>query len=174
MAVVLGCATSGEAQTERVIKVPDGPRFTFLVPMGYSFEAENKSDGSIRISMENPVWDISMQALLAVERDPNVTKRSWQENRLVSFIAHALQLSQEDDYVFQSLPVSSGSGVYCVFTAQGAQALKPGERASGSHYTGGLRGWPGCVLVFAIISPDKTSPEYQEAIDVFSQHVTRH
>jgi hypothetical protein len=123
--------------------------------------------------MENPVWDISIMGLIALEPDKSINQRAWQENKLVTFIASAMQLSREDDYTFHPLPVDKGSGVFCVFTAQGATPPRPGEKVSGACYTGGLKAWPGCLVIFRIISPDKSSPEYQEALDFFSYSVTK-
>jgi hypothetical protein len=166
-------AGSGFAQTEKLVKLPAGPKVNILVPMGYSFESKLNTDGSVQFVMENPVWDIHIQGLVAAERDPNITKRAWQEDKLVTFVATAMQLAKEDDYTFHPLPVESGSGVYCLFTAQDATPPKPGEKNSGSYFTGGLKAWPGCVVIFRIVSPDKSSPEYQEAMDLFSYYVTK-
>lgn len=141
--------------------------------MGYSFETKNNDDGSIAIRMENPVWNIRIDALVARESDPRVTDREWQQSKLMTFVAEALSIAEESDYRFHPLPALSGTGIYCVFTAHGAPDPPPGENVPGSRYTGGLKAWPGCVVIFRIISGDASSPEYQEAVQVFTHSFTK-
>jgi hypothetical protein len=123
--------------------------------------------------MENPVWGITIDALIALEKNPAVTTREWQQSKLISFVADALAISKETGYDFQPLPLTSGTGVYCMFQADGAPKPKPGESIPNSHLTGGLKAWKGCIVIMRIVSADVTSPEYREAFETLVSGITK-
>lgn len=159
------------AQTQKLVAIRGGPKVSIVAPMGYSYETKVNIDGSVAVHMENPVWAITIDVLIAQENDPAITTREWQQNKLISFVAGVLADSKQTDYDFQPLP--GGSGVYCVFQAAGAPKPKPGETIPNTHLTGGLKAWKGCVVITRILSADTTSPEYQEALETFATGIKK-
>ena len=134
--------------------------------MGYSFEVQNNAEGSTLVKMENPVWRINIQALIAADRSPQVTQREWQQSKLISFVSKAMTVANETDYNFQPLSLSQGTGIYCQFSAGGKE---PGSGDAEVYLTGGLKAWPGTVVIFRIVSDDVKSDEFREAFSVFTQ-----
>jgi hypothetical protein len=165
-------AGSMVAQTDRFVKFPNGPQLNFTVPMGYSFEARNNSDGSVGIHLDNPVWGIEIFAIVASERDPAVTTREWQESMLINHIAQHLSRARETDYGFKRLTPAKGTGIFCTFTSLGAGQVAAPQPGLSTHVTGGIKTWPGRVVLFHIFSNGVTSAEYQEAFDLFSWSFT--
>jgi hypothetical protein len=167
------CAAVASAQTDKFVQFPGGPKLNFTVPMGYSFEAKNNADGSVGLKMENPVWNIVIHAVIAVENDPEAGTRKWQESMLISHVAAQFSQAQQTDYEFVPLTPIKGSGIYCVFSALGADRAGgetlPGES---THVTSGIKTWPGRAVLFRIFSNGVTSEEYREAFDLFSWSFT--
>lgn len=165
-------AVSVSAQTDHFVQFPGGPKINFTVPMGYSFEARNNTDGSVGIKMENPVWGIGIFVIIASEPEPAVTTRTWQQSTLISHIAQHMSRARESDYVFKPLTPIKGTGIYCVFSAvEPGEVVEPGPGQS-THVTGGIKAWPGRVILFHIFSNGVKSEEYQEAFDLFSWSFT--
>lgn len=165
-------AVSAPAQTDRFVQFPSGPKINLTVPMGYSFEAHNDPDGNVGIKMENPVWGIVIYAIVAADPDPAVTTWAWQQSKLVGHIAQHLSRAQESDYAFKPLTPIKGTGIYCVFSAPGAEQEGPVGPGLATHVTGGIKAWPGRVILFHIFSIGVKSEEYVEAFDLFSWSFT--
>ena len=163
--VALGGTTL--AQTQRLLTLPSGPKLLVTVPMGYSYEAEIAPNGNAVVKMENPVWEITVSAVVAMESDPEITTSEWQRNFLIGRLADVLPDAREADYNFKPFNPRSGTGLYCVFTDAD---LKEGDRpAPGTfrHLTGGIKAWPGGGVFFVIMSNSIRTPEYQEILSVF-------
>jgi hypothetical protein len=165
--VFLALAGQATAQTVRTILLPAGSKMQVVVPMGYSFNAATNPDGSVRFKMENPVWGIVINALVVAESDPSVMRTEWQQNKLITFVGDSLSISKEKDYIFRPLNPDSGSGVFCTLSAEGADESRPAEPGAATRLTGGLRAWPGRVVVFRITSSSLKSEEYLEAFNIF-------
>jgi hypothetical protein len=166
IAMVAALAPLASGQTVRTVNARGGPRLAVLVPMGYSIETKDNPDGSILVKMENPVWGIDMQALIAADRAPQVTQREWQQSKLISYVSKAMTVANETDYNFRPLTLSQGTGIYCQFSAGGKES---GSGDAEVYLTGGLKAWPGTVIIFRIVSNDVQSDEYREAFSVFTQ-----
>ncbi len=172
LALTLFCARPADAQTDRFVKFPGGPKINISVPMGYSFEPTNNPDGSVGIKMENPVWGIVIYAIVANDKNPAVTRREWQQSKLIEHMSQHVARASESDYAFKPFTPLKGTGLYCAFSAFGAD--KGGEPPPGetTHVTGGIKAWPGAVVLFQIFSNGVTSQEYHEAFDLFSWSFT--
>lgn len=161
------------AQSEETVTVPGRHRVNILVPAGYSFAVDRDMHKNAAVRMENPVWPIAITAFIIAEADPAIVTEEWQRNQVISRIASALPDAKEKDYNFELLRPVSGSGVFCVFTDARYKAvaeLPPGEYL---HLTGGVKAWRGCYVFFQIMSNDLTSPEYQEAFQLFVSSFTK-
>lgn len=165
-------AGAAPAQTQQNVKV-GGTKLSILVPPGYSFRVERDAEDNAAVFMENPVWPISITAFIIAERDPAITTTDWQQNQLISRVASALAQAKEQDYNFQTLHPSSGTGVFCVFTD--STYKKPQDLPLGEfiNLPGGVKSWRGCFVYFQIMSNDIKSPEYQEAFQLFEQSFTK-
>jgi hypothetical protein len=175
MFVLLLLATVGvaPAQTQQSVKIPGGGRISILVPPGYSFRVERDTEDNAAVFMENPVWPINITAFIIAERDPAITTAEWQQNQLISRVADALPQAKEQDYNFQTLHPSSGTGVFCVFTD--STYKKPQDLPLGEflNLTGGVKAWRGCFVFFQIMSNGTTSSEYQEAFQLCEKSFTK-
>lgn len=165
-------ASVATAQSVRTISLRGGAKMQIALPMGYSFETVNNPDGSVGFKMENPVWGIFIAGLVANETSPELMKPEWQQNKLITFIGQALSISQEKDYIFKPLNPDSGNGVFCSFTAEGADDGHVPAPGSATRLTGGLRAWPGRVVIFRIVSNSLKSEEYREAFEIFRTGLT--
>jgi hypothetical protein len=156
------------AQSQRSVSVRGGPKFIVDVPMGYSFATETAQDGAVLVTMNNPVWQISVTAVVGQVSDPAVTSADWQRDFLIGRMAQALPDAKETDYNFKPLNPGPGqTGIVCVFTDakyKTAEELPPNEFL---HMTGGIRAWQGGAIHFTIMSNSIKSPEYREVYEMF-------
>jgi len=147
-----------------------GHRVLIAVPAGYSFEMKAEENGAQAVSMENPIWGISISATVTPTTEADIQSSEWQQNLIVSFCADALSQSAEKDYKFKALEPKQGTGTYCIFTdarlANKKESIPKGEFA---HMTGGVKALKGCIVVFQVMSNDVTSEEYREALGLFKE-----
>lgn len=156
------------AAHERIISTPSGLRIRAEVPAGYSYESERRPDGALLFKMKNPVWPIEVTGLIFSDDDPANTTKTWQQDRLITFVADALSIAAEKDYNFRPLETQKGSGQYVVFTSPGVvqgQPLGPGEVA---HFVGLIKTWIGTTIVVRILCNDLESPEFKEIMAAFT------
>lgn len=161
-------ATCALAVHERLLSLPHGVRLRIDLPMGYSYETERNEMGISLVKMENPVWQIAVNALIFPEEDPANTTAEWQQNRLITYVADALSIAAEKDYNFRPLYPRRGSGTYVIFTdprVLSGRPLPPGEYA---HLVGGVKAWRGTTIVFQILTNSVKTPEFEEIMRVFT------
>lgn len=174
LVVLLGLlAEFAEARHPRSINVPGRGRLTVEVPAGYSFETERDPRGAVLVRMENPVWRIRTVALVVAEDDLENTTRTWQENRLITFMADTLSQAAERDYNFSPLNPSTGTGVKMIFTDPRVVKGEPLPPEEYANLTGGVRAWRGVTIIFQVLSMDITSEEYREMMRVFTHGFER-
>ena len=171
LALCFMCAATASAQTERTVSV-GGKVFSIVVPMGYSFDSRANPDDSISMLLDNPVWGIQIQVVIAYRNEKAITTRQWQESKLIEHMAEVLSRAREDDYLFQPLSPTKGTGIYCTFSAPALDAGHAPEEIDVPYLTGGVKTWPRCVVLFKIQSRDLKSPEYQEALELFNWSFT--
>ena len=165
-------AISAFAAGERTLSVGRA-RLSIDLPPGYSYKTERDQEGNARVTIENPVWQISITAIVAAESDPKITTTEWQQNMLISECADALSQSKEGDYKFKPLGTKNGTGTYCIFTDS---TLKKGDSIPAGEYinmTAGVKAWPGCLVFFKIMSNDVSSDEYREAFMLMRDSFSR-
>ncbi len=141
-------------------------RLHIPVPAGYSYEVNQDEFGVITVEMENPVWPITLRVFLAPDFPPEATTAEWQRNMVVRNSSQFLSESKQQDYRWETLHPEEGSGVYCVFSD--AHARKPSELPPGHflHVVTGAKVIRGVVMYFQIWCNDRTTPEYQEILNV--------
>ncbi len=161
------------AQSEETVTVPGNHRISILVPPGYSFQVDRDTMNNARVRMEDPVWPIAITALIVAASDPAITTEQWQRNELISRIAPTLPDAKETDYNIKPLHPASGSGVFCVLTDGRYQRVEDLPVGEYMNVTGGVKAWRGCFVYFAIMSNNVTSPEYQEAFQLFQTSFTQ-
>lgn len=163
----LGLAVAELDARPRTFVAGQGVRMKVDVPPGYSFKTETNPEGLTQVVLENPVWRIVVIAIISPEYTAETTTEEWQRNLVVSNSADYLAQSKEQDYRFRALNPAQGSGVYCVFTdpdVKPVDQLKPEEF---NHVVVGTKVIRGGVMLFRILCNDMSTPEYQEAFNLF-------
>ena len=155
------------AARPRTFVAGQGIRMKADVPPGYSFKSETNQHGVTLVVMENPVWRIVITALISSERPPEAPTEEWQRNLVVTYSADFLAQSKEQDYKFRPLNPVAGSGVYCIFTDPNVKPVEQLGPDEYNHVLVGAKVVRGAAMYFRIMCNDVTSPEFQEAVNVF-------
>jgi hypothetical protein len=161
--VVLALAPAVSAKEETLILFQDH-NLTIDVPEGYLFSSGRDERGIISVKISDPKEKIDLQ----VSFFPDAKNRLATEEGQMSSVAELCQPyaegSVEKSYDFKALEPQSGTGTYCVFTDASLVKKMPFPPGEFLNVTCGVKSWPGCYLIFTLLSNDTTSKEYQTAM----------
>ncbi len=167
LGALAACATLS-AREETLVPFQDR-QVRVTVPDTYLFAAGRTESGILTVKINDPLHRID----LVVSFFPDATGRMATDDGQRGFVADASRQfaegSVEMSYDFQELKPRAGAGLYCVFTDATLVRklpLPPGEYLK---VTSGVKAWPGCFILFTLLSNDTTSGEYQAALKLIQE-----
>jgi len=135
-------------------------RVSILVPDGYVYSSGRDDNGTLMAKIADPKAKNELQ--VSFQADPE--SRLGAESQQMAFLAQACRQyaegSVEHSYDFKPLAPHAGTGTYCTFT-DASLVGRPPPKGEFLHVTTGIKAWPGCNLVFTLLSNDTASKEYQ-------------
>ncbi|HWA10130.1 MAG TPA: hypothetical protein VG838_11825 [Opitutaceae bacterium] len=148
------------AREETLQPFPDHT-LTVSVPDKYAYTAGRDERGLLTVKIIDP----NLKTQLLVSFFPDPAARLAGEDGQRAFVANTSQTfaeaSVEKSYDFKDLSPRTGSGMFCVFTDASLVHKAPFAPGEFLKVSTGVKVWPGCFLLFTLLSNDTTSDEYQ-------------
>jgi len=154
---------SASAKEESLILFQDH-HLMIAVPEGYLFSSGRDDRGIISVKVTDPREKIDLQVSFFPDANNRLATEDGQTSSVAELCQPYAEGSVEKSYDFKPLDPSAGSGTYCVFTDASLVKKMPFPRGEFLNVTCGVKSWPGCYLIFTLLSNDTTSKEYQTAL----------
>lgn len=160
--IALACIVTASAK-EETVTIYQQHRVSIDVPEGFTYSSQRDGRGIISVKLADPKSRIDLIVSFLPDTRGRLASETEQKNFIADACQHFAESSVEQSYGFEKLRPRVGSGLYCVFTDKDlvGKRVPPGEYL---HVTSGVKSWPGCFLVFTLMSNDTKSPEYETAL----------
>lgn len=156
-------ATADSAREEMLILFQEH-HLTIAVPEGYLYSSTRDDQGIITVKLNDPKQKIDLEVTFFPDARNRVATEDGQMSTVAELCQAYAEGSVEKGYDFKPLEPQAGSGTYCVFTDASLVKKMPFPPGEFLNVTRGVKSWPGCYLVFTLLSNDTTSKEYQTAM----------
>jgi hypothetical protein len=160
LVLCLPLVASAKDETFRIFQ---DRRITVSVPEGFSYETNRTDEGLVTVKITDAKQQIDLQVSFLPDRTGRLANETGQKEFLAQACQEYAEGSVEQSYEFENLRPQIGSGLYCVFTDKKLVNKQPpaGEYV---HVTSGVKAWPGCFLVFTLLSNDTDSKAYRASL----------
>jgi hypothetical protein len=139
-------------------------RVMIAVPDGYVFSSSRDDRGIITAKITDPKQKVDLAVYFLPDPNGKLTTEDGQNSFVAELCQPYAEGSVEKSYDFKALEPRTGSGTYCVFTDASLVGKFPFPPGEFLNITNGVKSWPGCFMVFTLLSNDTTSKEYQTAL----------
>ena len=149
---------------EQTVPVYAGHSITVDVPENFTFAEGRDPQGFVTVKLADPVRKIDLVISFVPDPQGKVSNDESQRGLVADACRTYAEASVEKSYDFKDLAPHTGSGTYCTFTDASLVRklpLPPGEYLM---VTSGVKAWPGCCLVFTLLSNNLSSDEYAAAM----------
>jgi hypothetical protein len=154
---------------DQVIEVSKEHRFVVSVPEGFIFASARDARGFLEVRISAPDDELVLDALFAVSSDPKIETNEWQEQLHRRMLAADREFSEITDSGVRPLEPKTGVGVYSVSTDEKLVGLSIRPPDDYIYKTAGVRAWPGCCMVFGVLSNETTSDGYQRLFGLLKE-----
>jgi hypothetical protein len=148
------------AANPRVVQV--GPKHRFLVTVPKGFEARfGQGRVGPDVVIGRPDGSIYLHVEFALSNEAQIETPEWQAGAVARLLARDRDMTDTRDDGTRPLEPRTGSGVFTVLTDLRLLGLSVAIPDDYVYKTAGVRAWPGCVMVFQLMSNETLSPDYE-------------
>jgi len=139
-------------------------RVTIAVPDGFVFSSSRDDHGVVMAKITDAKQKVDLSVYFMPDPQGKLTTEDGQNSFVAELSQPYAEGSVEKSYDFKPLEPHVGSGTYCVFTDASLKGKFPFPPGEFLNITNGVKSWPGCFMVFTLLSNDTTSKEYLTAL----------